>query len=336
MPKISEEQRERWEALYPSGDDTRTAIADYMRRSGLTQQDLGRRIGYARTTMNYFVENSYEALGSDLRIRKAAWDFMRAHPLDAPAESAGRLYQTENFRLLRSYFYRALDQSQAILVDGAPGTQKTYVLEHLIAELNRSDLSKNGSGRRAYLVRARRNIHPLDLMKRVAESCGSIMEGNIDRILRNLLFELRGRRVLLAIDEAHELDIDCLETIRELLDRGKVGMLLAGNHGLRLSFVRNRLDLAQWNSRLHARAALPGLTEEEVRSIAQSELPGLPQAALDKLVALCWDEAYVLPETTLPITKRAERGTAVKQRFLSARRLFRRIAEISALKEAVA
>src|ERR1019366_9611530 len=69
------------------------------------------------------------------------------------------LYETENVRLLRRYFYEALDHGRAYYLYGAPGTQKTYVLQHLIAELNRSEIAKNGEGRRAYYVYVRQGIH---------------------------------------------------------------------------------------------------------------------------------------------------------------------------------
>src|ERR1035441_5287454 len=108
---------------------------------------------------------------------------------------------TENVLLLRQYLYEALDHGRAYYLYGAPGTQKTYVLQHLIAELNRSEIAKNGEGRRAYYVYLRQGIHSLDLMKRVAQSCGAIGLGTVDRILRNLRFDRSHRKVLLVVTE---------------------------------------------------------------------------------------------------------------------------------------
>jgi len=51
--------------------------------------------------------------------------------------------------------------------------------------LNRSEIAKNGEGRRAYYIYVRQGTRSLDLMNRVAESCGAIGLGNADRILRN-------------------------------------------------------------------------------------------------------------------------------------------------------
>jgi hypothetical protein len=47
-------------------------------------------------------------------------------------------------------------------------------MQHLIAELNRSEIAKNGEGRRAYYSYVRQGIHSLDLMKRVAHELEAI------------------------------------------------------------------------------------------------------------------------------------------------------------------
>jgi DNA transposition AAA+ family ATPase len=84
-------------------------------------------------------------------------------------------------------------------------------------------------------------------MKRVAQSCGAIGMGTVDRILRNLRFDLSQRKVLLVFDEAQHLSIACLETLRELLDQPPhCGLLFAGTHELEQIFTRQALELEQW------------------------------------------------------------------------------------------
>ena len=129
------------------------------------------------------------------------------------------------------------------------------------------------SGRRSYYIYVRQGIRSLDLMKRVAESCGALGLGRVDRILRNLRFDLNQRKVLLVFDEAQHLSIECLETIRELLDQPPhCGLLFAGTHELEEIFTRQALELEQWRSRFHAGQALPGISEDEAAEIVHSEL----------------------------------------------------------------
>ena len=207
--------------------------------------DFARRINYARETVYQFLNGHYSRISSnDGLIRTAIRDFIAAHPIATPTTSTGKLYETENARLLRQYFYEALDHGRAYYLYGAPGTQKTYVLEHLIAELNRSEIAKNGEGRRAYYIYVRQGIHSLDLMKRVAQSGGALGVGTVDRILRNLRFDLGQRKVLLVFDEAQHLSIECLETLRELIDQPPhCGLLFAGTHELEAIFTRQALEL---------------------------------------------------------------------------------------------
>ena len=232
--------------------------------------DFARRINYSREAVHQFLNGNYSRISSnDGLIRAAIRDFIAGHPIATPIVTSGRLYETENVRLLRRYFHEALDHRRAYYLYGAPGTQKTYVLQHLIAELNRSEIGKNGEGRRAYYIYVRQGIRSLDLMKRIAESCGAIGLGTVDRILRNLRFDLSQRKVLLVFDEAQHLSIECLETIRELLDLPPhCGLLFAGTHELEDDiFTRQALELEQWRSRFHAGQALRCISEDEAAEI---------------------------------------------------------------------
>ena len=288
MALSCEQRRQLLAENLPEAQEVRLQLQDYLARTGLTSPDFASRINYSRQTLYHFLNGRYSNVSSnDRNIRAAIRDFIAAHPIDSPVISSGKLYETENVRLLREYFYEALDHSRAYYVYGAPGTQKTYVLQHLIAELNRSELAKNGAGRRAYYIYVRQGIRSLDLMKRVAESCGSIGVGTVDRILRNLRFDLSQRKVLLVFDEAQHLSIECLETIRELLDQPPhCGLLFAGTHELEKIFTRQALELEQWRSRFHAGQSLPGISEQEAAEIVQSELGGqLPQQKMRKLIA---------------------------------------------------
>ncbi len=162
-------------ASLPEANEVRLELQDYLARTGMAPPDFARRINYARETLYFFLNGRYSKISSnDARIRAAIRDFIAAHPIATPVISTGKLYETENARLLRRYFYEALDHRRAYYLYGAPGTQKTYVLQHLIAELNRSEIAKNGEGRRAYYIYVRQGIRSQDLMKRVAESCGAI------------------------------------------------------------------------------------------------------------------------------------------------------------------
>ena len=282
------QRRKLLTATLPEAKEVRLELRDYLARTGMALSDFAHRVNYSRETIFCFLNGSYSRISSnDCNVRAAIRDFIAAHPIASPPVSIGKLYDTENARLLGKYFYEALDHGRAYYVYGAPGTQKTYVLQHLIAELNRSEIAKNGKGRRAYYIYVRQGIRSLDLMKRVAENCGAIGLGTVDRILRNLRFDLCQRKVLLVFDEAQHLSIECLETIRELLDQPPhCGLLFAGTHQLEEIFTRQALELEQWRSRFHAGQALPGISDQEAAEIVRSELEfQLSEQKIQRLIA---------------------------------------------------
>jgi DNA transposition AAA+ family ATPase len=272
----------------PSRRETVRLLQDYLMRTGLTQVDFARRINYSAISVRLLVCDRYQQIsGDDAAIRAAIHDFIAAHPIEAVTESDGKLYETDNVRLVRRYFYEALDGRRAYYFRGAPGSQKSFVLQHLIAELNRNEIAKNGHGRRAFYVYCSQGIRPNQLMRAVAEVAGSISVGDNRRIFKNLRFDLGRRKVLFAFDEAQHLDIPCLETLRELHDMPPhCGLLFAGSHELEKTF--QRLDMEQWHSRLHQGAELPGVSEAEAFEIIRAELGNQPDGKIQALIKKCY------------------------------------------------
>ena len=292
---FSQEQRKELLAVTAGRrrDVIKSAI-DYMSRTGLNETDFARRLrtrggsSYSRTTLNLFLNERYHVVsGDDSQICQAIQDFITSHPIETSLNVEGRLYETENVRLVKRYFYEALDGRRAYYFRGAPGSQKSFVLQHLIAELNRNEISKNGHGRRAFYVYCSQSMRPTQLMKAVAESAGSMSAGDARRIFKNLRFDLGTRKALFVFDEAQHLDVDCLETLRELHDMPPhCGLLFAGSHELEKMF--QRLDMEQWSSRLRQGAELPGISEGEAEHIIREELPALSAEKSEKLIKSCY------------------------------------------------
>ena len=119
-------------------------------------------------------------------------------------------------------------------------------------------------GRRAYYIYCPSKVTRLSLLKLVAQAAGTPSTGDCQRVIRNLRFDLAHRRVLLVFDEAQHLDVECLETVRELYDLPPhFGLLFAGSHQLERLFTLHSTELEQWNSRFKAGRRLPGISKDE-------------------------------------------------------------------------
>jgi DNA transposition AAA+ family ATPase len=287
-------------------NEVRDELQRYMSRTGLTAGDIARRINYSSVSLHFFIQGRYQ--GNPAHICTALHDFMGQHPIAPATEIEGKLYETANVRTLRRIFYECLDKQRAGVVYGGPGSQKTFGLEHLIAELNCQELAKDE--RRAYCVYCRQGIRPRQLLKRIAKACGSSAVGDTDRVLDNLLFDFGKRKIVIVFDEAQHLDVDCLETVRELLDRLKCGLLFAGSHDLIRTFKRS-IELEQWNSRLRTAEELPGITDNEALSIVREELGDINERK----------QAMLLKAARVPDIRS-------KSEYISARRLFFGLAAI--------
>lgn len=300
----------------PARQQVQQAVRDYMARTGLTLADFAQRIGYARSSLNSFLRDRYQVVaGNDHAIIRAASSYIEAHPIEPETATDGTLHETGNVKLIRRLFGQCLRYGYAAVIEGPPGSQKTFVVQHLIAELNRREISKNGSGMRAYRVRCGR-ISVAELMKRIAMAMGVASDGGRERILRNVRHEFARRRAILVFDEAQQLSVDCLEFIRELLDEPPCfGMLLLGSDKLRRFFITHRADMEQWDSRLVANVELPGVTEKEALDIIARELPSTASSAATKMVRDCYTDAL---------------GSEGKRHYISARRLFRLVEGLKA------
>lgn len=271
-----------------------TRIDDYLARTGLTVPEFARRIGYSEVTVRFFLRGQYQNVSRSAHsLVKAATDFMDKHPVGAVSRVTGELYETSNVRAIEETFEKLLPRAVAYMIYAPPGSQKSFVLEHQVAKLNATEIA-DPTGRRAFYVYARSGIRPRDLMRRVAAACGCRSSNDLDPMLNGIRFDYRNHRVLLVIDEAQHLSIDCFETLRELLDQPPYfSLLFAGSHDLKRKFDEFSATLEQWNSRILAKVRLPGLECGEAHGIIEREIGELlatrtPREAAqiaDKLIA---------------------------------------------------
>jgi DNA transposition AAA+ family ATPase len=273
---------ERRQQLAANATDRTACIAeinDYMARAGLHRDDFARRINYSPSTMRMFLADNYHVIsGNAEHIMREARAYIASHPVAPQTSIHGELFETANVRMLRDTFESLLPRPRAFMVYAPPGSQKTFVLEHLVCELNAREIARGADGARAIYVYCRQGIKPQSLMKRIAQACGSSTSGDIDRILSNLRHDHAGRRVILNLDEAQHLSLECFEVIRELLDRLGFSLLIAGSHDLFLMFERGSARMEQWNSRIVRKVRLPGCGLEEARGIVEREVGAILDA----------------------------------------------------------
>lgn len=265
-------------------------VQDYLARTGLHQGDFARRLGIGKSSLGFFLGGTYHNVaGTAVHLVKKLNEFMDAHPVTPLTRVQGEIYDTSNVRLIRETFEKLLPRPVAYMIYAPPGSQKSFVLEHQVADLNAAEIA-NPEGRRAFYVYVRKNITPRALVRRIAIACGCRANVDVDAMLNNLRFEFRDVRAVLVFDEAQRLSLECLETIQELLDQPPYfSLLFAGTHDLRKRFDENSASWEHLNSRVIAKVLLPGLERGEARHIIEREigdtLKQLPARKAEELTA---------------------------------------------------
>lgn len=261
-------------------DAAREALRLYTMRTGQSLGQIAGRIGMARSSLLQFVSRAKYGNGNGVGTAERIQEFIRLNPPEAPAKPGERLYKTENVDIID----RAIRQVQCghwVLLYGAPATQKSFVFEWRMAEAWEKALEPG-----VVYVYAQVNMAPLALLRAIALGLGAYVANDRDGMMRNILHVLRRRRtpVAVIVDEAQHLAkrLDTLEILREVADRGHIGLLVAGHDDVEEIFQpRADCQLEQWRSRIEQhRYALPGLAEKEAREILSGELGALPERTI--------------------------------------------------------
>jgi len=253
----------------PSDAETIRRTRTFALRAGLTLAEMADLAALNPNSLRVFLSGCYDrhhaADSNTLVIRAALKQVMDRYEIENLPPTTGPHYDTAEYSAVRHSMWAALKQGTAFLVDGPPGTQKTYTFRRVAEEINQS---KEG---RAVYVYSRVDHSPQGFLVEACTEAGIPCRGNIDQLLRKLRYFLAGKRTLLIVDEAQHLGLNGLEVLRQLLDTPPYfGVVLGGSHDLSMRLRDWRME--QWRSRLRRTHLLKGLSAEEAGRILTAEV----------------------------------------------------------------
>lgn len=270
-------------------------------RAGLTYGELAELAGLNINSFRVWIAGNYDKHhptdSNTLSVRARLKELMDKHELEHTSPSSGPHYSTGEFESVRRSMWAAFRQGTAFLVDGPPGTQKTYTFRRVAEEINK------GKEGRAVYVYARINHSPQSFLMEACTQAGIPNRGTIDQLVRKLGFFLGKGRALLIVDEAQHLGLDGLEILRQLLDTPPFfGVVLGGSHDITMRLRDWRME--QWRSRLRRSHLLTGLTAGEAERILTAELGAMDQHDVKESIADATVEAVRFKKTFTYISAR--------------------------------
>jgi len=265
----------------PSDADTIRRARHFVLRAGLTLAEFADLANLNPSSLRVYLSGHYDAHqgaeSNTLAVRAALKQLMDRYEIEHIEPLQGTHYPTAEYEAVRKSMWTALRQGTSALVDGPPGTKKSYTFHQVIDEINKS---REGH---AFYVYVEINQSPQSFLIEACTVAGIPNRGTIGQMMRKLRFFLSGQRTLLVVDEAQHLGVAGMEVLRELLDTPPYfGVVLGGSHDLSVRLRDWRME--QWRSRLRRTHLLMGLTESEAAEILTGELgPMHPQDIADTI-----------------------------------------------------
>jgi DNA transposition AAA+ family ATPase len=267
-------------------DQVRKELHVYMAQTGLTLAEIASRTGYAHRTMIQFSSGARYGDGDGAPTAEGLRQFMRSNPAPRP-ELPGKLYLTEAVRRIDEMIAYARRGRWGV-VYGPAGAQKSFTFEYRAAEM-----FGDGSEPGLVYIYLSAVLTPYALLRRIARGLGAPAAPQTEALRESILFAL-GRRhtpAAIIIDEGQHLGscLSTMEILREIGDRGRVGILIAGHDDVFGIFAPRRgMQFEQWRSRIQQkRVRLLGLSRREARTIISQEEPGLREASVERILRDC-------------------------------------------------
>lgn len=256
----------------------------YQSRTGLSLPDLAARMGYAHRTLIQFVSGARYGDAEGESTAEAVRRFLGENSPPAPEPPPGKLYPAQNLRVCDEMIRYCLGGRWGVLY-GPAGGGKSFNFECRAAQAFERTIEPA-----IVYIYASPEISLHALLKRMAAGLGAPYAYSVDTRREHILWALRRRKdpVALILDEAQNLRgrIDTIEVLREIGDRGRVGILVTGHDELFQVFQpRKGMQFEQWRSRIEQKKRrVLGLSEAEAREILSGELGSLPEPTVKAFV----------------------------------------------------
>jgi DNA transposition AAA+ family ATPase len=256
----------------------------YMKAQHLRRQEMAERAEIRLRDLGMYLDGlAVGTRGKDtVEVALGAF-FLKLDRAQARAQRPPFL-ETATARLTLEKCQEAGDRRELALLYGPSGIGKTFAIEEFMARCEKKDDTEKPE---ALFVTAHSASTPKSLMAALCQQAGVPTKGPAATLAESLVKKLAAGHYLIVVDEASHLEIQAMELLRYVYDRGRVGVMLVGTLRLYEVFTdgsRPASELEQLWSRVGICELLPGLTEYEGRQMISRGLGRLPEPTIRQVL----------------------------------------------------
>lgn len=260
---------------------------DMVRKTGgITFVEIGKQIGYERTTISNFVNQGKASGDITMAIRKFLTMYYNSN---SEAESEVKefkqnieLFGTTELQKILGFCEDMKQRRKIGCIVGYPGSGKTTAVKQY------TEMTPG-----ALYVEAFESMRINDLLEVLSEGMGiALKRGSNYKKIQQIIDEYDGRDIILVIDEAEYLkkwDVSKFDVLRKIWDNTGIPMIFCGTDTLEDYLTHGgsgKENLSQLYRRIY-KIRLEGIREKEVREILKSY--NIDAEAENLLVALAID-----------------------------------------------
>lgn len=237
-------------------------LVELMKAKGLNQTHIARAIGKSAAVISQYLNDKYQGDTASLEIDIRSF-IDRQREKERSARITVKFVDTPTTRKAMDVIKMAHVEGDINVLYGEAGLGKTMICKAYTAKFRDALLIEADPGYTARVV-----------LEELCNLLGLSTRGNMHELSESCINKLRDSGRVLIIDEAENLPLRALESIRRIHDKTGIGIVLVGMPRLLLNLKGKRGELVQLYSRvgfsLNLGSSLPGA---DIDVIANSVLP---------------------------------------------------------------
>ena len=254
----------------------------YMRSHHLSRRAMAELVDVRCSNLSKYLDSLPGCSKEVIEAALGAY-FLKLERAEARARKP-EFIETQTAKIILEKCQEADERRELALLYGPSGIGKTFVVEEFI---ERCEKQANSEQPEVLFVTAHAASTPKSLMAALCLQAGIPHSGTAPTLAESLVRRLETGHYLIIVDEANHLDIEAMELLRYVYDRGRLGVVLIGTLRLYEIFTngsRPASELEQLWSRVGICELLPGLTEYEARQIIQQALGRIPETTTKQIL----------------------------------------------------